>query len=221
MEHAIRTWEVDIISISLGFDRGIYGIRQLLKEADQNDILVFAAVSNNGAAALRQISWPASMTKVFGINSANFDGESSSFNPSENDNDTFSRYKFLGEGVRSAWPLHLGEGEAKCLTGTSIATPIAAATAALFIEFMRQNADNNDEIAVDARIMETPDGMREMFYLIGDSKRKGDYLKYVKPWGLLHTTELRPVKADRNDILSRIRFAFRFLRVDWHEPTNP
>jgi len=214
LEHAIRTWEVDIISISLGFDRGIYGIRQLLKEADQNDILVFAAVSNNGAAALRQISWPASMTKVFGINSANFDGESSSFNPSENDNDTFSRYKFLGEGVRSAWPLHLGEGEAKCLTGTSIATPIAAATAALFIEFMRQNADNNDEIAVDARIMETPDGMREMFYLIGDSKRKGDYLKYVKPWGLLHTTELRPVKADRNDILSRIRFAFRFLRVD-------
>lgn len=212
LNYSIDEWEVDIISMSLGFDRGDYRINEALKKADREDILVFAAVSNDGAAALRLIAWPASMTKVFGINSAKFDGVTSSFNPPENDNDAFSRYKFLGEGVRSAWPLHLGDGEEKTLTGTSMATPIAAATTALFIEFIRQNADD-EEAGLDAEIMETPDGMREIFHLIGIAKSKGEYLKYVTPWHLLHTAT-DSVQTDRRRALHRIHQALLDLHVE-------
>ena len=211
--HSILEWKVDVISLSLGFDRGNSRIDAALREADRRDILVFAAVSNYGAAALRQIAWPASMTKVFGINSANFDGVTSSFNPPENDNDTFSRYKFLGEGVRSAWPLHKGEGEEKILSGTSMAAPIAGATASLFIEFMRQNSQD-DEAAADAKIMETPDGMREIFHSIGNAKSKGDFFKYVTPWHLLHSDGGASVKIDRRYTLGRIREVLRGLRIE-------
>jgi hypothetical protein len=201
--------------MSLGFDQGDYKIDVALKKADAEDVLVFAAVSNGGAAALRPVAWPASRTKVFGINSANFDGVTSSFNPPEDNvnDDTFSRYKFLGQGVQSAWPLHLGVGEKMTLTGTSMATPIAAATAALFIEFIRQNADVVEEAALDKEIIETPVGMKEIFRLIGITKSQGEYLKYVTPWHLLHTTNPASVEADRRRALRRIHEALFPLHV--------
>ncbi|KUJ21222.1 subtilisin-like protein [Mollisia scopiformis] len=212
LTHAVREWKVNIVSLSLGFDRRVQRIDAALREADQQNILVFAAVSNHGAAALRQVAWPASMTKVFGINSANFDGVTSSFNPPENDNDSFSRYKLLGEGIRSAWPLHLEEGEEKVLSGTSMATPIAAATASLFIEFMRQNRFD-EEATADAELITTPDGMKEIFHLIGNAKSKGDYFKYVTPWHLLSSVGSDTVKVDRICALGRIHEVLQSLRM--------
>jgi hypothetical protein len=198
--------------LSLGFDKRLSCIDAALEEAHGNGILVFAATSNNGAATSRHIAWPASMIKVFGINSAEFHGRTSSFNPPEDTDDGFSRYKFLGEGVRSAWPLHLDEGEEKTLTGTSMATPIAAATAALFIEFIRQNAWD-EEVALDAEIIETPVGMKAIFQLIGIAMSGGEYLKYITPWCLLRTTDEQPIEACRKLVLDRIHQALSHLRV--------
>jgi hypothetical protein len=161
-------------------------LTKAINEALHREKLIFAAVSNNGGASPTGISWPAMETKVFGVFSANFDGERSQFNPDENDDDTFSRYKFLGEAVKSAWL----EGKEKRMTGTSVATSIAASTAALFIEYIRGNIQGDKEVTSAAmiaieRCARMPDGMRRIFAEAGRRREANDFLKYVTPWYLL------------------------------------
>ncbi|KAL4875159.1 peptidase S8/S53 domain-containing protein [Aspergillus karnatakaensis] len=184
INYAVDTWEVDIISLSLGFPRPSKDLAHSIQNALHKEKLIFAAVSNSGGALPTGISWPARETKVFGVFSSNFQGERSTFNPNVNDDDTFSRYKFLGEAVNSAWL----NCEEKRMTGTSVATPIAASTAALFLEYIRGNMVGIHDISLMAEIercASMPDGMRRIFALAGTTRETHDFLRYVTPWSLL------------------------------------
>ncbi|KUL88013.1 hypothetical protein ZTR_03836 [Talaromyces verruculosus] len=187
IRYSIRDWDVDIISLSLGFPRiPSKKLGDSIKEALDREKLIFAAVSNRGGASVDGISWPALVTKVFGVFSCNINGDSSTFNPNRND-DRFSRFKFFGEGVKSPW---LRNGE-RGMTGTSAATPIAASTAALFIEYIRANMQGNSGItkagmeAIEHCAM-MPDGMQRIFSEVGETRTTDAWLKQVYPWFLLN-----------------------------------
>lgn len=134
IEYAVKTWNVDIITISSGSQKPITVIDKAIKYVFSQDVIMFAATSNNGANA--DVAFPASTHEiVIGINSADTWGNKSNFTPtilprSEN-------FSVLGEAVESSWPHHLKQGSKQCRSGTSYATPIAAGIAANIIFYTR------------------------------------------------------------------------------------
>lgn len=145
-------------------------------------------------------------TKVFGVFSCNYEGESSTFNPNQND-DRFSRFKFLGEAVNLAWLRH---GEER-MTGTSVATPIAASTAALFIEYIRANMQGKGDItragmeAIE-RCARMPDGMQRIFAEVGRTRTTDTWLKHVYPWFLLNYDERHRIMPRIDGSLIELQF---------------
>lgn len=120
-----------------------FGIREYhepMKAAISNalhrQILMFAAASNNGANLGR--AFPAKYPGVFCIHSTDGNGNPSTFNPTADDKDV--NFSLLGEHVRSHWPAgRNGHGDiVNVMSGTSVATPIAAGLAASILAFVRQ-----------------------------------------------------------------------------------
>lgn len=120
-----------------------FGIREYnepMKAAISNalhkDTLLFAAASNDGANLGR--AFPAKYPSVFCIHSTDGNGNPSAFNPTADDKDV--NFSLLGEQVSSHWPIGKnGHNEpVKAMSGTSVATPIAAGLAAAILSFVRQ-----------------------------------------------------------------------------------
>jgi hypothetical protein len=93
--------------------------------------------------------------------------------------------------MSSAWPLQLikeaerkESGGTKRKSGTSFATPIAAATAALVLEFARQPP--LCDYPKVAEYLKRFSGMQEVFMLMIECKKGKFY--YVYPWKLLNST---------------------------------
>lgn len=206
--------------MSFGFDRPTRDCADALNRVLNKGLLVFAAASNRGASTPHASqTWPANDARVFGVYSADFMGNSSSFNPPETQDDGFSHFKFLGEDVESAWPSTVvtprstssaREGFCK-MSGTSVAAPIAAGTAALFLELLRQNSKEGDvDPAELAELAKSPQGMREIFTAVGKPMQALSIMKFVLPWHLIktekypmHTTEQAIIKKAIKDILTR------------------
>ena len=185
----IDEWDVDIISMSFGYEKEHLDVEKQLKRADDHNILVFAAASNDGASKPINIAWPARATSVMCVNSATGEGSNSGFNPPMDPKKW--NFTMLGEEVNSAWPLQLikeaereENGGTKRKSGTSFATPIAAATAALVIEFARQPP--LCDYPKVAEYLKKFSGMQEVFMLM--SERKEGKFYYVYPWKLLNST---------------------------------
>ncbi|XWW94759.1 hypothetical protein V2A60_002707 [Cordyceps javanica] len=143
-------WNVDIISISFGFqhDRRIdESVGQAVRRAVNRQKLIFAAAANHGNA--KYMAYPAWEPGVFAIHSADADGTPSTFNP----RDTAGRGLFsaIGEAVASSWICPDGtttttsttsttttttttSSPTRRMTGTSVATPVAAGVAALVLQ---------------------------------------------------------------------------------------
>ncbi|OCL14569.1 subtilisin-like protein [Glonium stellatum] len=205
----IDEWNVDIISMSFGYEKEQPEIEKQLKRADNHNILVFAAASNDGASKPINIAWPARATNVMCVNSATGEGNNSGFNPPMDPKKW--NFAMLGEEVNSTWPLQLikeaereENGGTKRKSGTSFATPIAAATAALVLEFARQPPlSNNPKVA---EYLKKFSGMQEVFMLM--SERKEGKFYYVYPWKLLNSTFGKGTsrgigRADHNDANDR------------------
>lgn len=182
IEHAVKNWEVDIISMSFGFPSVIFKMDQALKLAAMNDVLLFAAASNDGANEDITRAWPArDDSKVFCIHATDSMGNSWKGNPPKE----FATHNFatLGENVLTTGKQDKMVGK----TGTSMATPIAAATAALLIDFSRlpkmkgKKFDHIDSVA-------TFQGMKRL--LLATSPKTGDgNFRYIKPWHLFSTNK--------------------------------
>lgn len=116
--------KADIITMSLGFPEPAECIIQAISTAQKSNVLMFAAASNGGATT--HVAYPASAEDVFCITSSNGAGKYSDFNP--RGSNIKNGYSTLGEAVVLA-------GFDDPYSGTSYATPIAAAFAALLLDF--------------------------------------------------------------------------------------
>jgi subtilisin family serine protease len=182
LNHAVDKWNVDIISMSFGYQQVHPGIRRAIKHAYHKGKIMFAAASNEGVTNVGP-SLPARMHEVICVNSAVGWGAPSRFNPPAKTNqDNFS---VLGEGVLSAWPTTLSDKGHVIRRGTSIATPIAAGIAALLLELTSQRPCEIPEPQI--KTMKEFDGMRKLFILMSSRDREipaGGY-NFVQPWDLV------------------------------------
>ena len=199
--------KVHIISISWGIMDDIPIISTALNQALKAGILIFACASNYGA--IFPITFPARLHGIFCIGSADGLGAPSTFNPpSEGE-----KYSALGEAVPGACPKHLSDKEgydAEAQTvrqdGTSTATPIAAAIAALFIDyswqFMDQFMDGNDAW--------TYENIRKLFTQMSKTTVGQNY-RNLAPWSLF-----APGKDSRTNIknIFAAPLGMKFLRLN-------
>ncbi|KAL7917439.1 hypothetical protein ACQKWADRAFT_306812 [Trichoderma austrokoningii] len=141
IDHAVNVWKVDVISMSFGYpSREVNGyglLERSIKHAINQNVLLFAAASNNGANTKR--AYPARHADVICVHSTNANGTPSDFNPTPLPGDNFAT---IGEAVESAWPVNLCDQEKNenyiaHKSGTSFATPIASGIAAFLLQYAR------------------------------------------------------------------------------------
>ncbi|CZR56494.1 uncharacterized protein PAC_06382 [Phialocephala subalpina] len=165
---AIGECDADIVSMSFGMPQRSSTIRKAINSYSGQKIF-FAATHNDGGN--RNVAYPAKLSKVIGISSTDGLGNSSRFNPSTQGKLSFST---LGEGIASEW---LGSCDVR-KSGTSYATPIAAAIAATFLAFVKLKLDMDSE---ELEKLHSCEGMSAMLKLM--SKPMGEH-SYVTPWSL-------------------------------------
>ena len=210
IEYASETWNVDIISISLGFRGFDIDLMQKIRAAAAKPVLIFASAANNTIHERRPIRFPAQMKEVFCIFSADKNGNESDFNPKPKyDRDNFM---FPGENIEGAWPLALAgttpdietrEGRAyRHLSGTSCATPIAAAVAAGVLEFAWQG---REPPIPRVELLKHFDGMKDVFLRMLDKYKPGDgCYHYVKPWRLITARKKPNIPVLLSEIIDNI-----------------
>lgn len=162
IKHAIETWQTKIISMSFGSEDMSCEIRDAIDEALKRNVILLAAAGNSGNR--RDIPYPASEDGVFKIFAANSSGYTADFSSPTGDHDQHHSYFIFGCGVVSTWPPSLREKaedeelEVFCydykdghkhsedgrdiwtvMSGTSFATPIAAALVAIIYQFYDAN----------------------------------------------------------------------------------
>lgn len=161
--------------MSFGFPRRVPGyddLERAIRDAEYANILIFAAASNDGGN--RKRAYPARDDKVICVHSSDGQGNPSVFNPTHVQNqDNFST---LGEAVKSSWPVGLCELEKNpeamvYKSGTSFATPIAAATAAFLLLYARQNLS-----PAEAALLKRTAGMKAVLNLISESRQGFSYI---------------------------------------------
>ncbi|SMQ51046.1 unnamed protein product [Zymoseptoria tritici ST99CH_3D7] len=136
IDYATKQWNADIISMSFGIREYYKPMDDAISNALNNRILLFAAASNDGANLGR--AFPAQCPGVFCIHSTDGNGNPSKFNPTPSVSDV--NFSLLGEQVSSHWPAGMDghEQTVRVMSGTSVATPIAAGLAASVLSFVRQ-----------------------------------------------------------------------------------
>jgi hypothetical protein len=137
LTHAIDSKGVDIISMSFGWpEDNDTELQDLILRAKSKRVLLFAATSNDGFRSRSGIAYPARSEDVIGIDAANEEGKPLGSNP--RDTSPSIRFTAPGLSVLSTYPTHLESSGQKRMSGSSCATPIAAATAACVLVFARQ-----------------------------------------------------------------------------------
>lgn len=162
--------------MSLSFSNKPKAIKKALDSLDKN-VLIFAAVSNEGAISMQPIKYPASQEGVFSIYAAKgVTSKGAGYNPERSNTLRYRPFKFLGDKVVSTWTAE----NIIAMSGTSVATPIAAATAALWIKFARKFAKDDDKLKAIKRKIERPISMEWLFKSFGRSS-PSDQITYVTP----------------------------------------
>ncbi|KLO93195.1 Uncharacterized protein LW93_6189 [Fusarium fujikuroi] len=136
VNHAVSVWKVDVISMSFGIREFDEDMMKAIQNARANRTLMFAAASNDGANHGR--AFPAKDSGVFCIHSSDANGRPSRFNPIAEEDDV--NFCLLGENVESHWPVGTGghNEDMRVMSGTSVATPIAAGIAVSLLSLVRQ-----------------------------------------------------------------------------------
>ncbi|KAH0441203.1 hypothetical protein CcaCcLH18_02113 [Colletotrichum camelliae] len=132
INYAVETWDVDIISMSFGFEIENPDIDDAIDDAFKADKLMFVAASNEGGNRGR--SRLARSSSVICIHACDGKGNKGDMSPSpEKQTQNFTT---LGVAVKSVW-----KGKTVYKSGTSFATPVAAAMTACVLEFANFKCD--------------------------------------------------------------------------------
>ncbi|KAK5723184.1 hypothetical protein LTR17_013904 [Elasticomyces elasticus] len=206
MNYAIYKWKVQVISMSFGYNEYIDVINDELLNAEHAGIVVIAAASNYGSN--RDETWPARHHSVICMYAADGYGNKYPRNPTPREHtDSFAA---LGMEVKAWW-----QPDQKALrSGTSTATPIAAAIVSLVIRFVR-DAKTRCTTGTDASMSEaeyekllrrlsTFSAMSKVLRLMGRGKRDG--YNPLEPWRLL-SAERGRAKDIVHEILEAVRSA--------------
>ncbi|KAI1460750.1 ankyrin [Annulohypoxylon moriforme] len=125
----------DIINMSFGYEYSPSIVREALKRAQKKKIVVFAAMSNGGS--YQKSTWPArEEICAIGIHSCDENGTKSGFTPLPHPHT--DNFMVVGDNVLTHWPMAKGT-PFRLDSGTSFATPVAAAMAALILAFVEQS----------------------------------------------------------------------------------
>jgi hypothetical protein len=179
IDWAISVCHADIVTMSFGLPIRSKKIKKAI-DAYGGEKIFFGATHNDGAN--RSIAYPARHSKVIGINSTDGNGNRSGFNPSpQKGKENFST---LGEAIKSEWPDSSGLRCEVRKSGTSYATPIAAAIAATFLDYARLKLALDEE---DIERLYSCEGMKLMLKLMSDERTDG--YSYVAPWLLWENRE--------------------------------
>ncbi|PTB62072.1 subtilisin-like protein [Trichoderma citrinoviride] len=178
-------------------------IHTAISNALHSQTLLFAAASNDGANLGR--AFPAKYPSVFCIHSTDGNGNPSTFNPTADDKDV--NFSLLGEHVSSHWPVGKnGHNEhVKAMSGTSVATPIAAGLAAAILSFVRQQerhmAPGNELLAPWLKDVHHMDEVLKSMV----KQRRGAGYDYITPHSLFDR------RATREEVYSKIKDIRRHL----------
>ncbi|KAH7473859.1 hypothetical protein FOMA001_g12749 [Fusarium oxysporum f. sp. matthiolae] len=197
IRYSVDHWDVHVISMSWGFRREHECISDAIRLAHSKDKIMFAAASNEGANLPARVTFPASMREVICVNSCDGYGNSSDFNPPPREG--VFNFSTLGEAV-IAKKSTLGP---KRLTGTSFATPAAAAIAASILEFATQKQILKEQEELKRHIA-TKDGMMKL--LVAMSEPVSGFM-YLRPWDLIKCDSGTPncsCKSCRKDAEARL-----------------
>ena len=164
-------------------------VEDAIEHATEKDVLMFAAACNDQHMENESIGFPArELTSVFCVNSHDGNGKPSEFTP--NSFSERANFTVLGEGLE-------GPGKSNTshfMNGTSCATPIAAAFAAIVLDFCMQLssqakpkiwATSMEKVWVNGK-NKLKDSwlMKKVFFLLMvEDPRRGQY-NTVKPWEL-------------------------------------
>lgn len=175
--------------MSFGIREYSESMKTAISNALHSQTLLFAAASNDGANLGR--AFPAKYPGVFCIHSTDGYGNPSTFNPTADDKDV--NFSLLGESVSSHWPVgKSGHNQpVRVMSGTSVATPIAAGIAASVLSFVRQQ---EQYITLESELLEPwlkdVHSMDAVFKsMVGQSNRAG--YDYITPHKLFDSRSTR------------------------------
>ncbi|THZ02316.1 subtilisin-like protein [Aureobasidium pullulans] len=219
IEHAHRKWKVDIVSMAFGFKKSdkhdrekhrqsMERIEEVIKAAAADNILFFGAACNSGI--LNGTAFPARLSQVICIHSANHGGRTSNHSPPARDN-TYN-FSVLGEDVRSAWPVSLG-GPTELMTGTSTAVMIAAAVSAVILYLVRFEDKDFIPRKTLSAIRERLKTQDAMCKLLKEMSVPTEGYDFLKPWELINMEGYDEPENARQDALTNIA---RFLKKHYY-----
>ncbi|RSL48362.1 hypothetical protein CEP54_012969 [Fusarium duplospermum] len=160
----------DIINLSFGLDQGAKRLIQpVIDRIWEDGKLIFAAASNSGGNGKR--AYPAKGSGVFAIHATKGNGYSpENMNPPADK--ILNNFATLGYRIPSRW-----DGKDVHISGTSFATPVAAAIAANALEFVQLAPPHYR--SSNSRYFHVWGGMKHLFSCMSN---KVDGYDYVRPW---------------------------------------
>lgn len=157
-----------------------------IKNASEEGTVIFAAAGNSGGN--ERVAYPADQDEVICVGSSDGRGNKSSFTPMRTGSESNWRFITLGERVISAWP-GTSPDESRIRSGTSYATPIAAAIAGAVLDFMIfklwvENEGSHPRRLLRKFKLSSKKAMRMILSKMARRTPGGYY--YIVPWKLFH-----------------------------------
>ncbi|KAL8364562.1 hypothetical protein RB595_003717 [Gaeumannomyces hyphopodioides] len=176
ISYAAVTWNVDIVSMSFGFDVRIRDVEKAISEAITRrkeagrDILFFAAANNDGLNY--EEMFPASDANVISVRGTDHSGTFlQKYNPNPRPNKRgLARFGTLADNV----PYDCADKHSS-KSGCSLATPILAGLVATVVQYVEHMGDDGLR-----RGVRTKDGILQVMNHMAHSNDLGH--KYIAPW---------------------------------------